>query len=242
MARFAASTARFEPGRDGRAHHGVALAGHDGFHVGEVAIDDAGNGDDVADALHGLAQDVVGDAERLEEAGALLDALHQPLVGDHDHGVDAADQFGQRLLGLLHAALAFERERLGDHGDGERAEFAREIGDHGRRAAAGAAAEAGGDEHHVRAVERFEDFLGVLERRLAADLGIRARAEPLGELRAELQLDGRLRQLQRLQVGIGGDEFDAFHLGADHAVDGVRSAAAHADHFDLRAVLRFFRE
>ena len=44
---------------------------HDGLHVGEVAVDDAGNGDDVADALHGLAQDVVGDAEGFEEAGVL---------------------------------------------------------------------------------------------------------------------------------------------------------------------------
>ena len=91
----------------------------------------------------------------------------------------------ERLLGLLHAALAFERERLGDHSDGERAEFAGEIGDHGRGAAAGAAAETRGDEHHVRAVERFENFFGVLERGFAADLGIRARAESFGELRAE---------------------------------------------------------
>ena len=99
----------------------------------------------------------------------------------------------------------------------------------------------GGDEHHVRAVERFENFLGVFERGFAADFGIGARAESLGELRAELQLHGRLRKLQRLQVGVGGDEFDALHLGADHAVDGVRTAAAHADHFDLRAVLRLLR-
>ena len=191
-------------------------------------------------ALHGLAQDVVGDAERLEEARALLDAFHQALVGDHDDGVDAADQFGQRLLGLLHAALAFEREGLGDDRDSERAELAREIRDHGRSAAAGAAAETGGDEHHVRAVERFENFLGVFERSFAADLGIGARAQSFGQLRAELQFHRRLRKFQRLQIGIGGDEFDAFDFGADHAVDGVRSAAAHADHFNLRAVLRFF--
>ena len=94
-----------------------------------------------------------------------------------------------------------------------------------------------GDEHHVRAVERFENFFGVLERGLAADLGIGARAQTLGEFRAELQLHRRLRKLQRLQVGVGGDEFDAFDFGADHAVDGVRSAASHADDFDLRAVL-----
>ena len=70
--------------------------------------------------------------------------------------------------------------------------------------------------------------------------GIRARAQSLRQFCAQLQLHRRLRKLQRLQVGVGGDELHAFDLGADHAVDGVRSAASHADHFDPRAVLRFF--
>ena len=41
---------------------GVAHAQHDGTNIGEVAIDQARGGDDVADALNRLAQDVVGDA------------------------------------------------------------------------------------------------------------------------------------------------------------------------------------
>src|SRR6185437_17074989 len=47
-------------GGGGRAHHRVAHAGHDGLHVGKVAVDDAGNGNDVGNALHRLAQDIVG--------------------------------------------------------------------------------------------------------------------------------------------------------------------------------------
>ncbi len=96
------------------------------LHVGEIAIDDPGNRDDVADALHGLAKDVVGNAERFKETRPRFDGLHQALVGNDDHRVHAADQFGERLLGLLLAALAFEQERLGDYGNGERAEFAGE--------------------------------------------------------------------------------------------------------------------
>ena len=160
-----------------RAHHGVTLAGHDRFHVGKVAIDDAGNRDDVGDALDGLAQNVVGDAEGFEEARAVLDAFHQPLVGNNDDGVDAADQLGEGLLGLLHAALAFESERLRDHSHSERAELARKIRNDGRGAASRAAAQTGGDEHHVRAVESFEDFLRVFERGFAADLRIGACAQ-----------------------------------------------------------------
>src|SRR5438874_619043 len=184
-------------GAHGRAHHRVTLAMHDGFHVGKVAIDDARHGDDVGDALHGLAENVVGDAERVKEAGAALDGVHQALVGNHDDGVYRADQFLERLLGLHHAALAFEQKRLCDHGYAQRAQFARKRSDHWRGPAAGAAAEAGSDENHVRAFECLDDFFRVFERSLAANLRIGARAESLSELGAELQLYGRLRKLQR---------------------------------------------
>ena len=54
-------------------------------------------------------------------------------------------------LGAARALAAFEEERLRHDADGERALFARELRDDGRRAGAGAAAHAGGDEHHVGA-------------------------------------------------------------------------------------------
>ena len=187
-------------------------------------------------------KNIVGDAERFKKARPVLYALHQPLVGNHDDGVDAADQLRERLLRLLHAALAFKREWLRHHRYRERAEFARQIRHHRRSAAAGAAAKPGRDEHHVRPVERFENFLRVFERRLPADLRIRPRAEPLRQLRAELQFHRRLRQLQRLQIRIRGNEFDALHLRPNHAIDGVRTAASRADHFYLRPILRLFRE
>ena len=58
---------------------------------------------------------------------------------------------------------------------------------------------------------------------------------PLVSLHAELQLDRRLRKLQRLHIGVGDDELDALHPGRDHAVDRVTAAAADTDHLDLRA-------
>ena len=136
--------------------------------------------------------------------------------------------------------LAFEQKRLGDNRDGESAEFSGERSDHWSRAAARAAAEARGKENHVRAFEGFNDFFGILESRFAANLGIRARAQTFGELAAKLQFNGCLRELEGLQIGVRRDELDAFHLGADHAVHGVASAAADADHLDLRALVIFF--
>ena len=48
-----------------------------------------------------------------------------------------------------------KRERLGDGGDGERADVAGELGDHRGGAGAGAAAGARGQEDHVGALQQL---------------------------------------------------------------------------------------
>ena len=84
--------------------------------------------------------------------------------------------------------------------------------------------------------------VGVLERGLAADVRIRAGAEPLGELAADLDLHRRRVRLQRLRVGVGDHELDAGDAGLHHARHGIAAAAADADHLDARAHARFFVE
>ena len=86
-------------------------------------------------------------------------------------------------LGAARALAALEEERLGHDADGERAFFAGELRDDGRRAGAGAAAHAGGDEDHVGAGDELLDALHVLERRLAALLGVGAGAEAARDVR-----------------------------------------------------------
>jgi hypothetical protein len=49
-----------------------------------------------------------------------------------------------------------------------------------------------------------------------------------------------MRGLERLHVGIGGDELDAGHAGLNHAIDGISAAAAHADNFDASSTHTFF--
>src|SRR5439155_8797594 len=114
-------------------------------------------------------------------------------------------------------------------------ELAREARNHRRGARARAAAKPRGHEHHVGAVERLDDLLGVLERRLPADVRIGARAQAFRQLAADLQLDRGGILPERLQIGVGDDELDALEAHVDHAVDGVAPAAANADHFDARA-------
>ena len=137
-------------------------------------------------------------------------------------------------FGDLHAAAALEMERLGDDADGQDAHFARGSGDNRRRAGAGAAAHAGGDEDHVRAGEVVADLLERLFGGGLADLRLGARAEPLRHLEAHLDDALGARGGQRLRVGVGDDEVDAGEAGDDHVVDRVAAGAADAADHDAR--------
>ena len=107
IARCAASMVRFVPARRRRAHHRITHARHDRLHVGEVAVDDAGNRDDVGNPLHALPQNVVGNAERFEEA-RILRHRQQLFIGNHDRRVHRFHQLGDAALGLRHAPLALQ--------------------------------------------------------------------------------------------------------------------------------------
>jgi hypothetical protein len=71
---------------------------------------------------------------------------------------------------------------------------------------------------------------------LAPDLRPRAGAEPSGELPTDLDLHLGLGQGQRLGVGVHRDELDAAQLVLDHAVDGIATATADADHLHARGL------
>ena len=222
-----------------RAHDRVSHPGHGGLHIGKVAVDDAGNGDDVGDALHPLAKHIVGDAEALKEAG-VLGHVQQLLVGNHDHCVHGIEKFLEAAFGLPLAALALEAEGAGDDSDGQNAHLAGQRRDYRRCAGTGAAAQPGGDKDHVRAFQRLDDFFRVFQGREPANVRVGPGAQTGGEPHAELQLDRRMRVLECLHVGVGGDKLHALHPGLDHAVDGVAAAAAHADDLDASAARALF--
>ena len=112
-------------------------------------------------------------------------------------------------VGQAHPVAAFEVEGLGDHADGQDAALARALGDDRRRAGAGAAAHAGGDEHHVGAVEVLAD-LGADSS--AADMptsGWAPAPRPWVTVDAELDAPVGLGEGELLGVGVGDDELDA---------------------------------
>src|SRR5262249_12073100 len=72
------------------------------------------------------------------------------------------------------------------------------------------------------------------------DFGIRAGAETLGHIAAELQRGLCAARLERLRIGVGADEVDALDVRIDHVAYGVAAAAADTDHLDHRIRCEFF--
>ena len=177
----------------------------------------------------------VGHVERIGEGGTLVGDPEQVLVRDHDQRIDMSLHLLDAGLGLPHAALAFEVERPGHDAHRQDATLARGAGDDRSRAGAGTTAHAGGDEDHVAVGELAHHSFNAFFGGGAADIGLGAGAEALGDRRSELDLARGERMRQRLAIGVRHQEINAVEIGTDHVVDGIAAGAADTDHGDTRA-------
>ena len=91
-------------------------------------------------------------------------------------------------------------------------------------------------------MQGFAQFVGRFVRRVEAQLGIAAGAEPARGFAADLHLPGRDRAGERLHVGVDRDHFGVLHAVEHDAVERVRAGASHADDFDREIVFLFFRQ
>ena len=221
------------PRRGTDTHHGGTGLLHDGLNIGEVQVDDTGDGDEVGDALGALGKDTIGNREGLEHGGLLLGDVEQLIVRDDDHGVDAIGEGLDALLGALLALAALEGEGLGHDGDGQCADLVhRDIGNDGSSAGTGATALTAGDKHHVGASERLGNVVAGLIGSLAANLGVGAGAQAAGKVGADVHLDIGIRDRECLSIGVDGNKLDAADALFDHSIDRVGTAAADADHLN----------
>ena len=229
----------------GAAHTHVGIAGilHDGAHVGKVQVDEGGHIDQGRDGFHALTQHVIGGLEGVHQGDFFLTDHLQALVGDNDQAVNVHQQVGNALLGQPHLALALKGEGLGNDANGQNAQVVCHLGHNGCRTGAGAAAHTGGDKDHLGALQGICDLVLAFLGSTLADLGISARAAALGKLGAQLHLGSSMVLGQRLLVGIHCNKFYALQTVADHAVDCVAAAAAHANDLDrCNVFIHFFVE
>ena len=218
---------------------GVAGVLHDGRHIGEVQVDQAGQLDQIGNALHALAQHIVCHGECVQQRNLLLAHELQALVRDDDEGIHVLAQRGNTALCLLHAALALKLERLRDNADGQDAHVAGNFRHNRRSTGAGAAAHACGDENHVAAANGRGNRLAALLAGLLAHLRLGACALAVRYFLADLDFLRRLRARQSLLIGVHRDKLHALRTHGDHAVDRVSAAAADTDHlYDNASVIK----
>ena len=214
-------------------HHRLAHLAHHRPDVREIQVDQPRHHHQVGDPAHARIEHFVRLGKGVGEGGLFVRHPEQVLVGDHDQRIDMLLQFLDTGIGDPRPFVALELKRLGDDPDRKHALLAGEPGDHGSGSGAGSAAHAGGDEHHIRAGHVLGDFVHRFLRRGAPDIGPGTGAEAVGDVVAELNLAVGQRLDQRLGIGVGHQEFDAFQLRIDHVVDGIAAGAADPDHHDL---------
>src|SRR4029079_17587007 len=98
-----------------------------------------------------------------------------------------------------------------------------------RRAGTGAAPLAGGDEDHVAAAQGGAHVVEALLGGPTTRLGVGAGAETLRDRLADVDLRGRIRDVELLRVGVDGDEVDLGDPRVHHPVDRVDPGAADPD-------------
>ena len=168
--------------------------------------------------------------ERLDERRLLLDHLEQPVVLDHDQRVDVVAELLDPGLGLLGAHAPLEGERAcvttPTVSAPSSAPSAATIG-----AAPVPVPPPSPAVTKIMSAPLSASFSSsrVSGRGGLPDRRVGAGAEAARDLRADVDLHVGVAHQQRLRVGVDRDELDAGQAGLDHAVDGVRAAAADAD-------------
>ena len=200
-----------------------------GAHVRKVEVDERGIDDKVGNAADTLLENFVGDAQRVHHRRILRNDAGDLIVRDDDERIDILSEVFQPLDSIVHALFAFKVERLGDDGDRQDFQIARNFRDDGSRTRTGAAAHARGDEQKVGILDRLGKYFFAFFRSGSADFRLRAGAETFGQSRTDLNFILRFGEEKDLLVRIDGNVACARDARLDHAVDRVVPCAADAD-------------
>ncbi len=186
---------------------------HHGLDVGKINVHMARRGDDIGDALNGLPQHVICYLEGFEKGRRLIDNPQQPLVRNHEQGIDMSTQIANALFRMFVPPLPFILEGLRHHTHRENPHLTGDTGNDRRSTGAGPAPHPCRHKDHIRAFEAFADVLFAFQRRFLADFRLRACTQPASPLRSQLNFVGSQRAIQRLEIRIARDEIDPCQTG-----------------------------
>src|SRR5699024_3045704 len=111
---------------------------------------------------------------------------------------------------------------------------------HDRRCtSAGSTTHSGGNEQHVRSLDRLANTITILLGGLAAHCRVRTGTQPTGHVHAQLHQHVAIAAFQMLGIGVRTNETDTGNTTSHHLVDRIAAATADADDLDngLRIVL-----
>ena len=224
------------------AHVRQSRALHNGGHVGKVQIDKAGLADKLRDGQQCLTQHVVGNLEAVGEGDFLIRHMLDAVIGNDHQGIHLVLKVLNALFRLLHPPAALEPEGLCHHAYSENSHLLGGLSHNGCRAGAGAAAPAGGDEHHIGVLQGLGNLAAAFLSGLAANLRVGSGALAVSQLLANLDLIRCHRFVKHLLVRVDRHEVHTGYAGAHHTVYHVIAAAAYADDLDFYDVVGYGRQ
>ena len=210
-------------------HDGYAAVFQYGFHIVEVEVDLAVQGDDFGNTLGGNRKGVVGFVESVVY-GEFAIYFAQFLVVDNQQGIHMLADFFHAVQCLVYLLVALPTERDGDDTDSQDVHFFGGLCNDGRCTRTCTTTHSGGDEDHFRAVVQhgldvFDTFFGCLT-------GTGGTVSGSQTFFAELQLHRNGRVFQRLVVCVAQYERYIMYAFPVHVVYGITATATHTDNFD----------
>jgi hypothetical protein len=102
------------------------------------------------------------------------------------------------------------------------------------------AAHAGRDKYHITAFDRFTDLRFSFFCGFASEFRIAAGAQTFRRIFTQYDLIFTRRVFHDLYIGVADIERYTLHTTCDHAVNGIRSAAADSEHFNVCDLIHFW--
>ena len=214
----------------------VVVVFDEGLHVREVEVHHVVLGEQGPETADAGEHHAVGESEGFGKGRVRRQEAGEVLVGQDDDGVADALEGFEAFLGLGGAVVALEIEGQGREREDEQPLFAGDAGEDGRDAGAGAAAEPDDQQQQLVPGDQGAQGIGVFLGRHAADVGVAAGAEALGDLLADDERAGNAALGERAGVGVDGGGFGRMGpVGRQGASEGGAGAAADGGDEDLRA-------